>query len=192
MAIKYYYIKSNDLYLNGKENVFYPKLLWGTFTNNKLEAEKIQLHHTNLKRQEKADDLHLYENSEIVEVPEEDIINAQNLVKANAIFMGEVYAHFLTELNDNLRFITKHSKNDLKVIKDSLKVLKSTRNEFERFAEVEEDMTYDFQEEYIKFIDKISNIGYYEPQFLNDWVEMMNDEKGLATMKRALKRWSTK
>lgn len=209
MAIKYYYIKSNDLYLNGKENVFYPKLLWGTFTNNKLEAEKIQLHHTNIRQQEynsitgntKKDkarrielqkELELYKNSEVVEVPEEDIINAQNLVKANAIFMREVYAHFLTELKDNLRFITKHSKNDLKVIKDSLKVLKSTRTEFERFAEVEEDMTYDFQEEYIKFIDKISNIGYYEPQFLNDWIDMMNDEKGLATMKRALKRWNTK
>lgn len=209
MAIKYYYIKSNELYLNGKENVFYSKMLLATFTNNKLEAEKIQLHHTNTRQQQynsitgntKEDkarrielqkELELYKNSEVIEVPEQEIVDAQNLVKANSVFMGDVYAHFLSELKDNLTHISKLSKNDLKVIKDSLNVLKNTRKEFERFAEVNEDMTYDFQEAYIKMVGKISNIAYYEPQFLNDWIDMMNDKQGMATMKRALTNWKKK
>lgn len=218
--MKYYIIKSNNLYLDGKNNQFYGKLYLGTVTSSFKEAEKVKTHCiakkevvlNDLKSQynaittntaldkatrielqksinESTEELKIYYNSVTTEVDESILIETQNNLTLNSIFMGEVYTYFLKDLKDNLINLTKLSKHEINAINTSLKSLKTNSKFFDALVDNQEDMTYDYQEQYIKLIQNVSNVGFHEPQFLNDWFEMMQDKQGLATMKRSLSRW---
>ena len=220
---KYYYIKSNGLYFNGAEDLFYGKMHLGTYNNNYKKVKEVQEYYTN-KHQTILDDLkehlssiktntkedkqnrlelkknielaekklELYINSTIEEVSEEKIIQMQQNLQLNAVFMGEVYSYFLKDLKGSLINLTKLSKNQLANIESNIKALSGNGIDFEKLCATNEDMTYDYLEEFQKMIINVSNIGFHEPQFLNEWFEMMQDKQGLATMKRALTNFKKK
>lgn len=213
---KYYYIKSGDKYLDGKENAFYSKIHLGTYTNSFIEAEKLKTYCIAQKEvilndlkarleaiktnasEDKKERINLQKR---IEWGTEDLntyydsktveVNEQEVLDMqSALQLDAVFSGqtFVYFLKDLKYNLTNLARLSKHEIKaiDSLVKILGKNTDFSKLVDTQEEMTYDLHEEHVKMITNISKVGYSEPKFLNEFFEMMQDSTGLATMKRAL------
>lgn len=128
----------------------------------------------------------------VTEVPKESIENEYKLIMQHSVICGATFVQFLRHFKNNVETLSKVKVEEVKAINNLLKVLTPINHEFQRFLQVEEDLTYDYLDDSMMFINSMSKISIYEMPFFNKMFKMLEDKEELTKLKRQITRYENR